>query len=505
MEKVAIIDLGSAMARLVVAQVSDKGPYYNIIDDYSDSIKLCEDIARDGMFRPERIAETMKVLKNFRKLCDYYQVTKTLAYTSSIFMRVKNQKSFLDEAYATTGFRFKILNEEEEHYYLYRGVINSLDIPKGIIISIEANYTSLTYYNRRTILNSAILPFGALTVNMLFNESGKSGEVNATKAETFFAKQLTQVDWLQDIEDDTQIVGVGGSFRNLSKISRLARKYPLEMNHNYQMGEEDIKNVYDLLKVLDIDKRQKLKGLTAGRADTFVSAVSILKSIMDYVNIKSLTISGAGKREGLLLYHASGNTQDKPMSDILMYSVNTSLAFTNSNFEHAEHTAALCMMLFKQLRVLHKLPRTYTKVLRVAGYLHDIGLNVKYYDHHRHSTYSILASQLYGLSHREIVLAAFIAGAHRKGEVDVAGLTKFKDLLLPEDFEAVKRLGILIRIAEGLDRGMQGVITGLVCDVLGDSVILKTEVKADASLEIREATRANPEFRKVYRKNLDIL
>jgi exopolyphosphatase/guanosine-5'-triphosphate,3'-diphosphate pyrophosphatase len=74
-----------------------------------------------------------------------------------------------------------------------------------------------------------------------------------------------------------------------------------------------------------------------------------------------------------------------------------------------------------------------------------------------------------------------------------------------EDLDVVKKLGVLLRIAESLDRSRSGVVTGINCDVLGDSVIMKTEVTGDAALEIRSAELANPEFRRSFKKNLEIL
>ena len=52
---------------------------------------------------------------------------------------------------------------------------------------------------------------------------------------------------------------------------------------------------------------------------------------------------------------------------------------------------------------------------------------------------------------------------------------------------------------------MTGVIKSLNCDVLGDSVIMKTEVDGDATLEIKDAMGAGAEFARAFRKNLEIL
>ena len=74
-----------------------------------------------------------------------------------------------------------------------------------------------------------------------------------------------------------------------------------------------------------------------------------------------------------------------------------------------------------------------------------------------------------------------------------------------QDVDVIRKLGIMLRIAESLDRSMSSCVTGIVCDVLGDSVIMKTEIVSDADLEIKEAKTAAQDFKRVFKKNLDIL
>ena len=69
----------------------------------------------------------------------------------------------------------------------------------------------------------------------------------------------------------------------------------------------------------------------------------------------------------------------------------------------------------------------------------------------------------------------------------------------------VMNLSVILRIAESLDRAMSGNVKMLNCDVLGDSVIMKTEVEGDCSLEIKDALTAGAEFARAYKKNLEIL
>jgi exopolyphosphatase/guanosine-5'-triphosphate,3'-diphosphate pyrophosphatase len=504
LEKIGIIDLGSNSARLVIVNLFEDG-YFMVVDELKESVRLGQDMERDGFLKPQRVAETIKTLKMFKRLCDASDVTRIIAVATEAVRRAKNQRSFLDEIQASCGIKIRVLTAEEEATYVYRGVINTLDIPKGIILEIGGGSTKIVYYNRRNMLNYVTLPFGTVTLTGLFANDGLKPEEQVARMEEFFKEQLREIDWLQEIEPDVQMIGVGGSFRNLFKISKMVHKYPLDTVHNYNMLTEDFMPLYDMIKVLDLDKKKKIKGLSAERADILPAAFSIIKAFIDYLKIQSFTISGAGLREGIMFNQAIPSTIEKPISDVMNYSLTTLVKYYGCDEKHVEHVVNLSIQLFKQLRVLHKFPRQYLKVLKIAAMLHDCGMRIKYYNHQRHSCYMILNSTLYGVSHREIVLAAFTACCHKKEDINLYDWNRYRDILNEDDIEIVKRLGVMLRIAESLDRSMAGVVKGINCDILGDSVIMKTEVEGDAALEIRDAMAAGTDFKKAFRKNLEIL
>ena len=504
MEKIGIIDLGSNSARLVIVNLFTDG-HFMVIDELKESVRLGQDMERDGFLKPARVAETIKTLKMFRKLCDASGVTRIIAVATEAVRRAKNQRSFLDEIQSSCGIKIRVLSAEEEAVFVYRGVINTMDVPKGIVLEIGGGSTKIVYYNRRNMLNYVTLPFGAVTLTGLFSGDGLKPEQQAEKIEEFFTEQLKQVEWLKDVDPDVQMMGVGGSFRNLFKISKMVHKYPLDSVHNYKMQVEDFLPVYDMIKVLDLDKKKKIKGLSAERADILPAALAVIKSFISYLGVESFTFSGAGLREGIMFNQALPMTVEKPVADVLNYSLTTLVKYYDCDEKHVEHVVNLSIQLFKQLRVLHKFPRQYLRILKVAAMLHDCGERIKYYNHQRHSWYMILNSTLYGVTHRDIVLAAFTACCHKKEDINMADWARYKDIVSEDDLEVVKKLGVMLRIAESLDREHAGSIKSINCDILGDSVIMKTEVDGDATLEIRNAMTASTEFRKSFHKNLEIL
>ena len=166
-EKIGIIDLGSNSARLVIVNLFTEG-HFMVVDELKESVRLGQDMDRDGFLKPQRVAETIKTLKMFKRLCDASSVDRIIAVATAAVRRAKNQRSFLDEIQATCNIKIRVLSEEEEATLVYRGVINTMDIPKGLILEIGGGSTKIVYYNRRNMLNFATLPFGAVTLTDLF-------------------------------------------------------------------------------------------------------------------------------------------------------------------------------------------------------------------------------------------------------------------------------------------------------------------------------------------------
>lgn len=503
MEKVALIQLNTNLLKLRIVDVLPSG--HNIIsDELSENINFYED-AKDNFLKPIRINEALAVLKMFKSLCDVNSVNKVIAVASHNFKSFKNHRSFLEEVYNITNFKFKILGTDEELQSLYIGVVNSVDVPKALIIDIEANNINFVYYNRRNVLNADILPIGTINICQLFENGNIKPQDTANNIVNYIKNELKTFDWLKNIDPEFKFVGTGSAFVNMAKLSRKLKKYPLDIDHNYVIDSQGIEAVYDLVKPLELDKNKKIKGIANESANWVVSGICIAKAITDYLNVQELTISAKSILEGLLLGYAMPITNEKPISDLLGNSLDQIVEFYDKPEANAKQVGELALILFRQLKVLHKLSRGYLKVLRIASIMHDCGKRIQYFNNTKNGFNIILNSDIDGVSHRELVLASFVCASQESNDFSLSDWVKYKDLLEEEDLIAVKKLAIIVKIAKALDRTHRSVVVDVSCDVLGDSVIMKTIVTADAQVEIKEALKANVDFKRAYGKNLEVL
>ena len=81
----------------------------------------------------------------------------------------------------------------------------------------------------------------------------------------------------------------------------------------------------------------------------------------------------------------------------------------------------------------------------------------------------------------------------------------YKDILTDEDLDAVRKLGVLIQLASAMDKSRMGNITDITCDILGDSIIMKTIVKSDACFDVMQAQKVRSDFKRVFKKTLQVI
>ena len=506
MEKIAVVLVETYRASLVIAD-SDTDNYFNIVCEENENIKLGLDLNRDHFLKKPQIDDTIRVLKNYKKLCDMHDVQKTIAVCNFNYdNKPKNLYSFFDEVFASCGFRFNLLSGEEQNNAIYSSIINTYDLPKALAVNIGSDNVNFIHYNRRNILNQVQFTFGPVTLLDMFGGEDYTPDVLYSKIRKYVETQLSDLAFIGELEEEFGVVGAGRFYTDIAKMVRKYKKYPIEKDDNLEVTLDDLDYLEKQLLELNLDSTKKIKGIEEPRGDVFTVAVIIANAIARAVKREKLIVASRSLLMGVLLREVIPSILEKPISDVLGFSVvSESTHYDPLNTKHNEQVYNLAMLLFKQLRVLHKLPRGYVKVLRVASYMHDAGKRINYKNHAKLAYPVILNSDIYGISHRELILASFVASLHQGGEVPMSEWIKYKDILLDEDIDAVKKLGSILRLAEAFDHTKTNAIVDISCDILGDSVIMKTITQGDNSYELEKAQEGAKEFERYFKKKIEIL
>lgn len=503
-KKIGIIDLGSNSVRLVIFEIMQNGAF-KLIDDINDTIRLSENMIDGRFINDIAMRKTVKTIKLYRKLCSAYGIpcNNIIAVATAAVRKAENKDQLLKLLNSSTGIDFRLISGEEESTYIYKAIIHSLDIHEGIIVDIGGGSTEIIKFKDKSIKNYICIPIGSVVATEDYLDKNIISPQKLAAFDENIMNRLKDLDWLQQ-ETNQVLIGLGGTIRNLGKIHRKRIEYPINHAHNYVMSTDDFYSIYDELKVLDLESRKKVEGISQNRADIIVGGLAILKNIISVSSPSHIVISGFGLREGVLFDYLFSNKRTKTFTDVLNFSLDNYMELYGVRQEHANQVCFLALSIFDQLKPLHEYGEDERKLLKLASLLHDIGISISYYEHYRHSFYIILNSRLNGLSHREILLIAAIAASHAKDDFKEDWQNRYKKVLLPGDIELYDKLSMFLKLAECLDRSEMSIVKALECQMHNDMIKIQTIREGDAELEISLANEYNNIFRKLFGKVLVI-
>lgn len=498
MKNIGIIHLGITEANLTIASIMDNETFITLHKEV-ENLSMINDFQNNLIASEERINEVNQVIMNFKLVTEMFKCQEVVAYADYEYRTLKNEKSFFDKILNVTDIRFTMLSEKTEFDYIYFSCANKSEVNKGVMIYIDDYRTYVCQMNRRIVLNSITIPYGYCNI-------AEKGSV-IEQGESIISKikdVMKEVDWLDKVNEEYSIIGCGKLFNNISNLAKRVVKYSYDRDHGFIYTKETFAKVFDKLKGLDTDSIRKIKGVEYDNTDYFMAGLFIAKAIVDLIPIDNIINSVSDMCDGAVYFISTNQTALKPLSDCFEHSLLSINSYYNNDFNNSQ-IAKLSILLFKQLRVLHRLGRSYLKILKIASSLCNCGFRVNPLNPEKSGFYTLIHSPIYGVSHREIILAGFVLMGLNPNDFSVQEWAKYRDFLVEEDLIAVKQLSVMLKIAMGLDKYRTGHIEDVECDILGNCVILKTTVNAKANLEIRESIKACTDFKKTFGKNIEIL
>lgn len=499
MKTLAIIDIGSNSIRLVLVRMGQDGNY-KIIHDIKESARLAKGFCPERIIHPQRLEMAIRIMKMFRNLCEAVKPDEIIVVASDAVRRALNCDELLKRIKEESGFEVRVLSGREEAFYDYLGFANSMTMEDALLMDIGGGSTEIIWVKDKKAMEMTSIPFGAINLTQLYelNQEPSRNEEEALKSDLL--ETFDKISWLKN-SNSPVLVGIGGSFRNIGRIDRRLKKYPLDLPHNYQFAAEDLRQVHHSIKNKPVKHRHRMKGLSRDRVDIILGATTMVNTLLDYCSIQKLCISGYGLREGIMYEYLDHHPDQE--CDVLDCSISNNIKNYNLDYPHAATVYRLTWTLYQQLQELCSIREDFSRIVKTAAMLHDCGIIINYYQQNQHILYTMLNLEINGLTHRELVFSACIAAYHDKKTP--VHISNFSPLLNNTDLAAIREVAVLLRIARSLDRSMSGIIKDLYVDIRGDDVLIKTSSTGNAELEIYDALQHFDEFKRVFKKNLFII
>lgn len=298
MQKISVIDLGSNSVKLVNFNITPDNSY-QAYQHESITVRLGEGLAETNNLKDEPVKRTIKALKLFRDIIAVQSIKHVLPVATSAVREAANKEEFLDRVYFETGFKFRVLSEEEEALYSYAGAIRSLRLPTVLFFDIGGGSLEMVSVNQFKIRKIISLPLGTLRLMQTFGDDGELSEKDLAKMKSKIFDLIPSRKELQ-ISDDAILVGVGGTLRSMAKYHQDITNYSLSKIHNYKISSKSIHSISTRLVHLKPEKISKIRSISNNRSETIAAGSCVIDILMEKLGFEEIIVSAQGLREGTL-------------------------------------------------------------------------------------------------------------------------------------------------------------------------------------------------------------
>jgi exopolyphosphatase/guanosine-5'-triphosphate,3'-diphosphate pyrophosphatase len=461
---VAVIDIGSNSARVAVYQPEPSG-HLRLRASTRAALRLVRDVDALHRLSEEAMARAMEALRDFRAIALGAGAARIVAVATAAMRDAENGALFLERVRRELGIEVQLIDGDQEARYGFVGAVRGLPVEDGLVFDMGGGSMQVSRFRKRVLEKDWSLPLGSLRLSQSFleNDPPKPGQIRKLKAHV---RDLLHDAHVPILRAGETLVGTGGTVRNLAKIDRRTRGYPITRLHGYEVTRRRLHEAVARVASTPLRKRDGIPGLSDERGDSIVGGALGIETLLEAVEADAVLVSGQGVREGIA-YSLLAPTVPSA-ADVRTESVAALTArFAGWDAPSSVRRAAVAARLGGCL-----LPRApeLQEALRHAARIVDIGRSVDFFDRHEHAADIVLATELDGFSHHEIALVSAVLRAAREDEAD---LKRVSPILKSEDREGVEQAGVLLALADDIEeRCPRGALIELSCEERKGEVVL---------------------------------
>jgi exopolyphosphatase / guanosine-5'-triphosphate,3'-diphosphate pyrophosphatase len=457
---VAVIDIGSNSGRVVVLELDHAG-HLRLLTGSRAALRLVHDVDEGHRLSWESMARTIDAVRDFHAIAAGAGAKRIVAVATAAIRDARNGRHFMSRIRRDLGIRVDIIDGAAEARLGFEGAVRGLPVSSGLLFDLGGGSMQVSQFQHRRLGSAASLPLGALRLTEAFLESDppRPRELRRLRDHVWKHLKRARIARLGRLES---LVGTGGTLRNLAKIDRSERRYPITRVHGYVLSLDRLHDVVSQLASTRQKRRDAIAGLSADRADSIVGGAVAIETLMEYVRAREIVVSGQGVREGIALELLRvGIASPKLVKE-------ASLASRMSRFDgwnpEAARRRAVAAALVRALEPLAK-PRIVEAIDHGARLL-DLGTSLDYFNRHEHVADMLLVTELNGFTHEEL---AFVSALVRRAGDRHADSTTLSPLVAPSDQAKLDRGAILLALADEIERRCpRGLPIAVSCRVGGD-------------------------------------
>ncbi len=500
MKTFAALDVGSFELAMKIYEITPRGTLKEI-DCVRHHLALGSDSYNTGKIGADKMDELCRVLNEFRKIMDTYQVSDYKCYGTSAIRETANTMILIDQIKNRTGLTVEVLSNSEQRFLDYKSVAFEGEkfhkiLDKGTaIIDIGGGNIQISLFENDTLVTTQSLKLGVLRIHeqllkmqpapskigLLVDEIA-DGQISVFKKLYMKDRQVQNLVIMDDYVSSVVKRGAAGAsnsgvmdgivFHNFT--NRLMEVGAEEMADTLGVPEENIPLIYIAAKLVD-----RLLVAT-GATSIWAPGVTLTDGI---------AYEYAEKKHIKMISHDFEK-------DILACARNISKRYMGSK-KRGETLEQICLSIFDTMKKVHGMGKRQRFLLQLSAILHDCGKFINMTNVGECSYNIIMNTEIIGLSHAERECVALIVRFNHEPFVYYEELAS-NSLVDRETYLVVAKLTAILRVANGLDKSHKDKFKKLHTELCEDRLLLSADADQDIMYEMETFKERTGFFEEVF-------
>lgn len=480
---IAAIDVGATSIRMAVTQVRPDGTM-DKLDELIHPVSLGSDTFRVGHITPRTMRAVCQVLKNFSEVLSQYDVKHVHAVATSAIRDATNQDVVLDRIRHESGITLHVLDAVEESRLTYQTILPFLrkhirsKKKHSILLDLGGGSTEILVLRGHNLLFAGSRRLG---MTRIFHTRGcdDCGDTQAL-LESVIHNVVASTEDLYRNYPIAECVVINPLLSEVLRREKGAKVFDTGM----ALTSDHVRALVEEAETLSSEARAERFGVGPTESELLLPALLIIGGFLNSIDVKRVYFVEIDTLSGVLgdvTMMMNGENPLESFQDQIIGSATGVAEKYHWDKKHSRQVRRLAGVLFNELADFFDLDGRDRLYLDTAAILHDIGMFVSEYAHHKHGAYLTRWSEIVGLSDEDREIIALIVRYHRKASPRSSHADFMA--LSAADRVRVMKLASLLRIADALDRRHAQDVGTLHVDMSDSALLLRAECVGDLSVE----------------------